>query len=466
MIMDIMQTICSFCHIKSQIRAISINSLTNSCIYIYKIHFVEDKYKVHRNKWPFDPNNVYNNITQRIIEQKKFSKLKCLHLGTNNNVRDINHLKNTLVELSCFDCRSLTKIGVSDLLKLRVLHCKNIFDLKKLSNSLEELHIEKMRQDDINDLNNLKCLHYHQKNTPFSPNRKYYIGDYNLSPVKSFYHLACTLKKLDCSNSSIDQNVINQLKKLEILVCKNTSISDVNHLSDSLRELYCSRSEIHQSGISELKCLEKLECYGQNIYNVDHLSSTLTHIYHSYIDQSLIQNTNRVKCISAIDHNIHNLEHLRGTLTYLDISTKYIPCDVIKNMDSIVSFGGNICGTYECSFTKSLKHLRVTWEISQEEINMYHRLESLIMENRRGYPDGITSLDNNARITDLNHLSETLEIVICHKNKISTYGLSRLYNIKYICMYECENILDIHHMHKINKKIWTNDSICGIEYHR
>lgn len=453
MIIDILQEICSLCPIKTQIMITQFNCHTNSHIYIYKIHKMKDKYQKYRGGWPFNFNNIYKCMTQKTIEQNKFSKLRSLYLGENSQIKNINHLKDTLTELYCLNCTSLSNIGVCDLYKLRILHCKNIFNLAKLSESLEELHMEKLTQEDINKLKNLVCLSYHERCIPRSPNRMNYIGNYNPSPIKCLLHLKKTLRKLNCSHSSIDQSIIDQLENLDTLICNGTSIYDVNKFAYTLRKLNCSNSGIHQNGISKLRCLEKLECYEQNIYNIDHLSPTLTHISHSFIDQTFIKNMDRLKHISAADHNISNLEHLQEILTHLDIHTKYISCDIIKNMANIVSFGGNISNIYLCPFTKSLKHLRSTWEISQREMELYSALRSLVLEN-------------GTNVTNLNHLSKTLNTIICYRSHMTMSGLNQLCNIKYICLYNCKNTINIHNMPKINKKMSTHDSICGIEYHR
>lgn len=262
MIIDIIQTIIN-CSDKllNQIRCMKINKYVYDNTYLYSLHG-KNSHNSHR---------IYK-ITQKIIEQKKYSRLVYLdfdnknHLGNcNKGVTDLTHLAYTLEYLNCpWDC-GVCQDGISKLKKLKILLCgsnNKIYNVAHLADTLEVLKCSgecEIGQDSISELKKLKILDIYC-------NRK--ITDIN--------HLADTLVELKCGCSNISQKGISELKKIKILnFHDNNYIYDVNHLKDTLEELYCG-PEINNSGISELKNIKILSLENnRKIKNIHHLARTL-----------------------------------------------------------------------------------------------------------------------------------------------------------------------------------------------
>lgn len=102
--------------------------------YIYKNIFI---YKLYR----------HNSINQNIIEQHKFSKLKTLICNDNINIKSVNHLAGTL---EIFDCnmmctgyndvdRGIGQDGIAQLKKIKILNCSNNYNIKDVNHMSETL---------------------------------------------------------------------------------------------------------------------------------------------------------------------------------------------------------------------------------------------------------------------------------------------------------------------------------------
>ena len=145
--------------------------------------------------------------------------------------------------------------GISELKVLQKLDCKDCWEIKNvnhLTNTLVELDCSGscgINQDGISELNKLKILKCH-----------------NNSKINNVNHLRNTLEYLDCSQTyyssrgCIDQDGISKLKKIKYMNCNNNEkIYDLNHLSKSLEELNCCESSaIGILGIIELKKIKKM----------------------------------------------------------------------------------------------------------------------------------------------------------------------------------------------------------------
>ena len=127
---DVIQIICDFADIKTQL---NLTSLSQECYDRIKIRQLSDKC-----------------ATQDVIRQKKFNELQKLNVRDNPKITDVNHLANTLIELDCgwnyiigtyCNC-GIDQKGISDLLKLQKLVTDanaTITDVNHLRNTLIEL---------------------------------------------------------------------------------------------------------------------------------------------------------------------------------------------------------------------------------------------------------------------------------------------------------------------------------------
>lgn len=297
MIDDILQTIVNYSKPKSQIYISQIDRHTYITIYIYVLDV-----------------SRYGYFDQSMLEQEKFKKLKVLDCTGNKKINSVNHLKDTLERLHCGDSPILKfgyriqcgidQNGISQLEKLKVLHCtgnKDIHNINHLKDTLEELYCGNcsgISQSGISELIKIKKLYCnHSEN----------IYDVN--------HLCNTLEELDCSSflNHIKQDGIDKLKHIKKLICScNCSITDVSHLADTLEELHCGNwdrwnSGIDQKNIEKLKKIRILICNNNyNINNVNHFVDTLEILDcsgNSGIDQNGISKLKNMKKLYYSDNN-------------------------------------------------------------------------------------------------------------------------------------------------------------------
>lgn len=253
---------------------------------------------------------VYMRITQSVLMQKKFSKIKKLNCCSNPKVNNVNHFKKTLEVLNCSgDCCAIDTNGISQLENLISLKCSNnnnisnIASISNFANTIEKLDCSfnsYITQEDINKMTKLRVL---------KCSGNVFINDVN--------HLNKTLEKLWCAlNSGINQRGISCLTNLKKLNCKdNRSIYDVNHMMH-LTKLDCgSDCGINQQGISQLKYLQNLSCTSNpTIFNVNHLKHTLKSLDCQFG--------------SAINSNgISELLNLENIYTFCNINFGAIPQD-------------------------------------------------------------------------------------------------------------------------------------------
>jgi hypothetical protein len=188
---------------------------------------------------------LFNNSHIKFLDNKKFSQeniqekyingeycwagLLSLNTDSNNKINNVNHLKDTLLQLNAFYTSGIDQEGISQLKVLLSLNAGN--------------------NERINDVN----------------------------------HLKDTLLELNTFGvSGINQVGISELKALQILNTDcNNKIKNVNHLKDTLKELSAYRnSGINQEGISELRVLKILDASSnKKIKNVNHLKNTLEELY-------------------------------------------------------------------------------------------------------------------------------------------------------------------------------------------
>jgi Leucine-rich repeat (LRR) protein len=200
--LDVVQLICDFCDLHTQIRLIQSCKLYDENI---KIRVLVESERSSR-------------VSQKILEQKKFNKLQYLHAGHNRKIFDLNHLGETLLVLICYgeNC-TIGQKAIAQLKKLRFLDCSYntlIHDVNHLKDTLETLVCNgypcALGQHGIKELR-LKGLEVR--------------GNEKITDVS---HCKDTLTKLDCKfNREIRQECINKLHKLQAL-----NISETNQIRD------------------------------------------------------------------------------------------------------------------------------------------------------------------------------------------------------------------------------------------
>ena len=257
--LDVVQIICDFCDLKTQINLIKTCKEYEENLKIKKLTCTDI---------------INSQITQNILQQKKFDQLRCLNVWNNKKITSVNHLKDTLLELDCSCVCGIRQEGINDLRKLQKLNVfcnNNITNVNHLKDTLIELYCGGscgIRQKGINELRNLQKLY-----------------TWNNKKITNVNHLKDTLLELDCgydcgyNNNRYDDNScgmrqegINELRKLlKLDAGNNEKITNVNHLKDTLIELNCSYNcGIQQEGINELRKLQKLITYNNiKIININ-----------------------------------------------------------------------------------------------------------------------------------------------------------------------------------------------------
>lgn len=150
MIIDILQIIINYSHIRDQIKCMTIDTHLYQNINIYSLK-----------------HNVDLNLSQNVIEQRKFRKLKKLSCGMNKKIYDVNHLADTLKILKCPGYCGIDQNGISQLKCLEILHCMynyKIYDVNHLENTLKELFCNGgccgIDQSGISKLRHLRIIKY------------------------------------------------------------------------------------------------------------------------------------------------------------------------------------------------------------------------------------------------------------------------------------------------------------------
>ena len=106
---NLIQNILNFSDLKTQIKLCSLCQENYYFLKIFKLNALNDL-----------------NITQKIIEQDKFNKLRELDINNNKNINDVNFAKNTLEKLNASEkyC-GITQNGIQELIKLKYLNISN-----------------------------------------------------------------------------------------------------------------------------------------------------------------------------------------------------------------------------------------------------------------------------------------------------------------------------------------------------
>lgn len=286
MFIDILQIITNYSIINSQINICCIDLCTNVDIFIYSLTCSRT-----------------TNITQKIIGQHKFSRLKRLDCSYNQNIINISHLSDSLEELYCDEEELYCDKEDSD---DEEVYCvsedpDNETDSDEIDSEDEEDYDDEIENEHISDMS-------YDQEPEKTPNLSGYICQEDISKlwklkilscknnrkINNVNHLANILEELYCGGScGIKQNGLSELKKLKVLdCCYNAYIIDVNIFKNTLQELYCAGPcGIGQQGIDKLEHLKKLVCmWNENITDIGSL-----HLEELYCEYSGIKDKKNIK---------------------------------------------------------------------------------------------------------------------------------------------------------------------------
>jgi hypothetical protein len=253
--LDVVQVICDFCDLVTQVRLIQSCRTYDENIKIRKLEITDE---------------FSERISQIVLEQKKFNKLQYLDAIKGYKIRNLNHLKDTLLVLICYghDC-TIDQQAIAQLQRLTFLDC--------------------------------------------SHNR--FISNVN--------HLKDTLETLACTwSSAIGQEGIKELRLKELNARNNSKITDVSHCKDTLTKLNCGWDcGITQQCIDDLNKLQALDAFDNahirnfsKLYELRYLAAggVSYDLYHNdikgltklkYIDSCSIRNGCMEVLYSALQFN-------------------------------------------------------------------------------------------------------------------------------------------------------------------
>lgn len=190
MIIDILQTILNYGIEVDQINCMSINTFVYSNLYIYKLDCRCNDSRDCKYKF----------VNQKILEQKKFSRLKILYCGK-TIINDVNHLKDSLEKLDC-SYGYVDQNGISELKKLKALNCGGndlIVDVNFLSETLEYLNCCMGSGISEKGIEKLKKINY-----------LYCCGN---DKIKNVSHMYPVLRRLDNGKCSVEYEDLFDVKK-------------------------------------------------------------------------------------------------------------------------------------------------------------------------------------------------------------------------------------------------------------
>ena len=104
--LDVVQIICDFCDFKTQLNLIQACKEYDENLKIRKLTCTV---------------KINQQITQNILQQKKFNQLRYLNASYNEKIINVNHLKDTLIELHCTRNCGIQQEGINELRKLQIL---------------------------------------------------------------------------------------------------------------------------------------------------------------------------------------------------------------------------------------------------------------------------------------------------------------------------------------------------------
>lgn len=459
MITDIIQNIINFSFVQQQIDLCQMDKYMYNNTYIYKLK-IKSRYK--------------NIINQKIIEQKKFSRLKKLCVTNVKKIYDVNHLAETLICLKCGILSSIDQSGIAKLKNLKKLVMKGnnyIHNLDNVAHCLEYLDCSSVpcEYDDTN--------YFYTSLNPgtFEKLRLRVLIARDCGYIKDLYDMNGTLRKLNCDGScGIDQNAILKLSNIEYLSCNgNNKIHNVNHLQYKLKKLNCKYfSGINQSGITDLLNLESLQCdFNDKIHDISHLSDTLTKLKcNSFFTQDMITKMTKLRNISFNNNNnIKDLSCLDKTLTYLDLGLCIEFTN--ENLRKLNNLKILVIGKSDINY--DLDHLKNTLEVLKCGQSAYMNGSPGVDQNSINYLKKIRILHIREckHVNDITMFSDTLEELYIDRatNKSVCDNIQKMKKLKKLCledstveikdlMFACESIQKIDAWNEIN--FINKENIC------
>lgn len=322
-----------------------------------------------------------------ITAQRKYKKISSIHLRC--HVKSLNMFANTLVELECYG-RQLTQRGIEQLkLQKLLIHNKKICNLNHMADTLKELSITDHNKIQQHSIANLKLI-------------KISIDDND--GITDLNHMADTLKHAHITNTKITQNGISKLRLITFDVF-NADIYDLNHMADTLKYASISGTEITQDGISKLQ-LVKLSIYSSKINDLNHMANTLQILKCTSglcnITQEGIAQLRLVELEISFNSNFIDLNHMAGTLKKLKLAYTDNPRQdgIAKLRLTEISLSGNKSIIDLNHMADTLKEVSCCGGILNQAGIDKLKLTSL-------------SLIYNNFIIDIDHMVDTLKLLRC-----------------------------------------------------
>ena len=202
------------------------------CLYFYDLKDIINLYNLDKDHQDnilitnlYDiPIKYLKKLNQQIIEQNKYKNVEKLRVK-NRNIKNLNHMKNNLKILDCcfeFDYNyignmsTIDQEGISELnlIQLNANSNEKIKNVNHMKNTLKILYCWGVSGIDQNGISELNLIELYA---------------WNNEKIKDVNHMKKTLKILNCSsNSGIDQNGISELNLIKLNAIYNNKITNVN----------------------------------------------------------------------------------------------------------------------------------------------------------------------------------------------------------------------------------------------
>ncbi len=146
------------------------------------------------------------------------------------------------------------------------------------------------------------------------------VAIWNPQNYKQYKKNKTNITYLDLTGKNLNDaqfyNIIKKYPNLQVLICSNNQITNVDHLPASLQRLYCDGNQI--TSVDHLPCsLQTLYCGYNKITNLDHLPPGL---------QNLICWGNKITNLDYLPASLQKLDCSNNQITDLD----YLPASLLK----------------------------------------------------------------------------------------------------------------------------------------
>ncbi|MEJ6498003.1 leucine-rich repeat domain-containing protein [Pseudoalteromonas lipolytica] len=290
-----------------------------------------------KNLTSFNCSGSHLNTLTGIENLTKLTILDC----SSNNLVELSGLDNlsNLTSLEC-DCNNLVElIGIENLTNLTSLNCSfnNLVELTGIGNltNLTSLNCSFNNLDELTGIENLTNLTFLGCN--FNNLSKFtgiggltnltilVLGYNNFNDLTGIENLT-NLTSLDCSGSQLNTlNGIKNLTKLTKLDCHNNKLEKL-------------------SGIENLIDLTSLNCSGNLLTNIDEIEKldNLTFLNCSRNFISSLYNIANHPTLDTLYCINSNIDYLEGPLPKRNNPIKFVPYELLDNIDAIRSWSKEI----------------------------------------------------------------------------------------------------------------------------